>query len=164
MNTNKQNILRPSLFDKLIDLDPHRPTEIELSRRVRLEAIKLSIKRDLINLLNTRYKVVSPPEKTKNIESSILNYGLPDLATININSLEKRKKFTRELEQILKNYEPRFSFVKVSYQENRIKTDRTLRFRIDSTIFIEEKNEALVFDSILEPISRCVSIEDPLHV
>lgn len=160
---NKKN-LRPSLLDRLIDNEPHINIESEANCYQRIKDMRNSVKRDLIHLLNTRYRIVSTPENSKQVGVSILNYGLPDLATVNIASLEKRQEFTRHLEQLLKEYEPRFKTVKVTYKENSDKSDRTLRFRIDATIYAEETTETIIFDSILEPVSRTVSVEEPGYV
>jgi type VI secretion system protein ImpF len=86
---------------------------------------------------------------------------LPDLATVNISDIEKRKDFTHRLEKILKMFEPRFKEVKVAYVENKDQKDRTLRFRIDAMLYADPTPEVIVFDSVLEPISRTVSLEEP---
>lgn len=161
---DKKKDLRPSILDRLIDYEPRSADEPEKSKHQRLKELRASVKRDLENLLNTRYRIVSPPEDCEQLEFSILNYGLADLATVNITDLEKRKAFTRNLEHILKSYEPRFKTVTVSYQENNDNTDRTLRFRIDATIYADPAPEVVVFDSVLEPVSRAVNVEESHHV
>jgi len=156
--------LRPSVLDRLIDLDPKSTTEEEKSKYQQLKDLRQSVKRDLENLLNTRYRIVSPPEDFEEMQISILNYGLADLATVNITDVEKRKAFTRNLEYLLKTYEPRFKSVTVSYQDNKESTDRTLRFRIDATIYADPSPEVVVFDSVLEPVSRTVNVQESNHV
>ena len=121
------------------------------------------MRRDLENLMNTRFRIVQPPEELKQVDASLLNYGLPDLATVNISDIEKRKEFTRQLEKIIKMFEPRFKDVKVSYLDNKDQKDRTLRFRIDATLYADPAPEIVVFDSVLEPVSRTVSVEEAGH-
>ena len=58
-------------------------------------------------------------------------------------------------------FEPRFKEVKVAYVENKDQKDRTLRFRIDAMLYADPTPEVIVFDSVLEPISRTVSLEEP---
>ncbi|WNO08073.1 type VI secretion system baseplate subunit TssE [Teredinibacter sp. KSP-S5-2] len=160
---DKKKNLRPSILDRLIDDEPHLQVETEKTRHQRLKELRNSVRRDLENLLNSRYRVISPPEELQESNTSLLNYGLPDLATVNIVDLDKKREFTQNLERVLKTYEPRFKSVKVSYQDNKDNTDRTLRFRIDATLYADPAPEIVVFDSILEPASRAVNVEESQH-
>ena len=110
--------------------------------------------------MNTRYNVVKPPDNLIEVEKSLLNYGLPDLATINITDAKKRDQFTLSLQKTLEEYEPRFKTVKVSYIDNKDETDRTLRFRIDAVIYADPLPQVVVFDSILESVTRTVSVKE----
>ena len=157
---DKKKNLRPSILDRLLDDEPENQTEVDPGQHQRIKQLRASVRRDLENLLNTRFRIIAPPEDFEQLENSLLNYGLQDLATVNIIDKEKKKIFTQQLEQSLKNYEPRFKTVKVTYQENKDNTNRTLRFRIDATLYADPSPEVVVFDSILEPVTRNVSIED----
>lgn len=158
---DKKKQLRPSILDRLLDDEPHIQVETEKSRNRHLKELRSSVKRDLENLLNTRYRMIEPPEEFKELQLSLLNYGLPDLATVNIASVDKTREFTRQLERILRDYEPRFKSVKVHSIDTKDKTDRTLRFRIDATLYADPAPEMVVFDSILDPVSRTVNVEEP---
>jgi len=158
---DKKRKIRPSIFDRLIDNQPHIRSEIETGQDHKLIELRQSVRRDLEHLLNTRYRIIEPGEEFTQVEQSILNYGLPDLATVNISDIEKRKEFTHHLERILRTFEPRFKEIKVAYIENKDLKDRTLRFRIDATLYADPTPEVIVFDSVLEPISRTVSLEEP---
>ena len=160
---DKKKKLRPSILDRLIDNDPLNQTEIDPGQHQKLKQLRNSVRRDLEFLLNTRYKMMEPPEEYEQLEHSLLNYGLPDLATINITDIEKRKAFTAQLEKILREFEPRFKEVKVSYYDNKDNTDRTLRFRIDATLYADPSPEIVVFDSVLEPVTRNVNVEEITH-
>lgn len=157
---NKKKHIRPSILDRLLDDDPQSNVEPMENQHQRLQELRSSVRRDLENLLNTRYRIIKPADEYREVESSLLNYGLPDLATVNISDLEKRREFTHTLERIIKHYEPRFKDVKIQYQDNKDQTDRTLKFRIDATLYADPAPEVIVFDSILEPISRVVSIKE----
>lgn len=160
---SKKKQLRPSILDRLLDDEVHIQVETDKSRNQQLKALRLSVKRDLENLLNTRYRMIEPPEEYTQLGLSLLNYGLPDLATVNIASVEKKREFTQQLEKILRDYEPRFKSVKVSNVDSKDKTDRTLRFRIDATLYADPAPEMVVFDSVLDPISRSVNVEEQNH-
>ncbi len=163
MRMDKKKEFRPSILDRLLDEAPHIQVEADKNRHQQMRELRNSVKRDLQNLLNTRYRMPAPPEEFKHLELSLLNYGLPDLATINIADIEKKKNFTRLLEKILRNYEPRFKTVKVTHQDSKDITDRTLKFRIDATLYADPAPEMVVFDSVLDPVSRTVNVEESKH-
>lgn len=160
---DKKKKLRPSILDRLLDDEPHNQTERDLGTHQRLEQLRNSVRRDLESLMNSRYRIIEPPEDYEELENSLLNYGLPDLATVNIIDQEKRKAFTSKLESILRQFEPRFKSVKVSYLDNKEETDRTLRFRIDATLYADPAPEIVIFDSALEPVTRTVSVKEVGH-
>lgn len=159
----KTKQLRPSILDRLIDRDPQNGREPAQGRHQYLTELRQSVRRDLESLLNSRYCMVSPPEDLTELEHSLLNYGLPDLATVNISDPEKKQSFVRELERILRDYEPRFKSVRITHLDNRDRTDRTLRFRIDAVLWADPAPQSVVFDSILEPVSRSVNVKEPIH-
>ena len=160
---DKKKKLRPSILDRLFDDEPHIKVEAEKERHQQIRELRQSVRRDLESLLNTRYRMVEPSAEFSELEISLLNYGLPDLATVNITDGTKKKEFTRNLERILKEYEPRFKTVKVTYIENQDKADRTLNFRVNATLYADPAPEIVVFDSILEPVSRSVNVEESNH-
>ncbi|GMR16052.1 MAG: type VI secretion system baseplate subunit TssE [Gammaproteobacteria bacterium] len=157
---DKKKKLRPSILDRLFDDEPDNKNEIDQGQHQKLKQLRASVRRDLENLMNARFRVMEPAEEYLQLEKSLLNYGLPDLATINITDIEKRKEFTSKMEKILREFEPRFKDVNVSYLDNNDNTDRTLRFRIDATLYADPSPEVVIFDSILEPVTRSISIED----
>ncbi len=160
---DKKKKLRPSILDRLLDNEPYNQTEVDPGKHQRLKELRNSVRRDLERLLNSRYRVVEPPEEFEEIEHSLLNYGMPDLATVNIIDNDKRKEFTNKLEIILRQYEPRFKTVKVQYLDNKDTTDRTLRFRIDAVLYADPAPEVVVFDSVLESVTRNVSVKEVGH-
>lgn len=160
---DKKKKLRASILDRLIDNDPNNNVEVDPDQHQKLKDLRDSVRRDLENLLNTRFRMLEPDSQFKEIQKSLLNYGLPDLATVNIADKDKRKEFIQRLELILKEFEPRFKTVKVIYMDNPDNTDRTLRFRIDATLYADPSPETVIFDSILEPVTRTVSVEESSH-
>jgi len=160
---DKKKKLRPSILDRLFDNDPNNNVEIDPDQHQKLKELRNSVRRDLENLLNTRYRMIEPESEYIEIQTSLLNYGLPDLATVNISDKEKRKDFIQHMEMVLIEYEPRFKSVKVRYMENSDTLDRTLRFRIDAALYADPSPEMVVFDSILEPVTRTVNVEETSH-
>jgi type VI secretion system protein ImpF len=157
---DKSKELRPSLLDRLIDHEPHTQVASEIGATQRVRELRMSVKRDLESLLNTRFRLVEPPDDMPELAHSLLNYGMPDLATINVTSVDKRTEFVRTLERIIRSYEPRFKSVKIIPRENKETKDRTLRFRIEATLYADPAPEVVIFDSELDPVSRVVNVEE----
>lgn len=160
---DKKKKLRPSVLDRLFDNETHNRAERDPDHHQLLRELRNSIRRDLEFLLNTRFYISEPPDEFPELSKSLLNYGLPDLASVNIIDIEKRNEFAKKLEQTLNYFEPRFKSVKVSFMENFDKSDRTLRFRIDAVIYADPLPEIVVFDSILESATRMVSVKEISH-
>jgi len=157
---DKKQELIPSIFDRLTDntLYSHDPASPFAFQRIR--ELRQSVKRDLENLLNTRFRITEPPENLEQLESSLINYGMPDLATINLLDSTSRKNFCRFLEDTIQKYEPRFKNIEVTQVGNIDENDRSIRFRIEAVLHANPTPETIVFDSILEPVSRSLRIED----
>ncbi|MBC6906067.1 type VI secretion system baseplate subunit TssE [Saccharophagus sp. K07] len=159
----KDRNLRESILDRLFDDEPDISVDSEKTRQRKLKDLRNSVRRDLENLLNSRFRIVSPPENLKEVENSLMNYGLPDLATVNMLDVTRRREFTRSIENIIRTFEPRFKSVSVRYLDNDEKSDRTLRFRIDAVMYADPAPEIVVFDSVLEPVLRAVTVEESKH-
>ena len=142
--------LIPSLIDRLTDLDPTVSREPPPSRHQVLRDMKASVRRDLENLLNTRQRCLSPPEHLKELEKSLVNYGIPDLTASNMGSAQDREKLCGLLQKIIARHEPRFKTVRVKLQDSDQELDRTLRFRIDALLLVDPAPEPIVFDSVLK--------------
>lgn len=160
---NKKKKLRPSILNRLIDNNLETRVEIDQGQHQKLTQLRDSVRRDLENLLNTRFRIIEPPIEFKELKKSLLNYGLPDLATVNISNMEIRKDFIQQLESTITENEPRFKQIKVTYIENQDTLDRTFRFRIDATLYADPSPEIVVFDSTLEPVTRSLNIEEISH-
>lgn len=163
VRVDKKKKLRPSVLDRLFDNEPHNQVERDQDHHQILKQLRSSVRRDLEHLLNTRYYLLQPSDDYPELDFSLLNYGLPDLATVNIIDIEKRNLFTRKLEQTLRLFEPRFKSVKISFLDNADNNDRTLRFRIDAVIYADPMPEVIVFDSILEPATRSIAVKEISH-
>jgi len=160
----KKELMQVSILDRLLDESPGVTVEAEKSKYKQLKDLRNSVRRDLEALLNSRHRTLSPPENFEQLQTSLLNYGLPDLATINIRSEESKEKFIRSLEKLLKDFEPRFKSIKITFLENSDEVDRTLRFRVNATLYADPVPEVVVFDSIMEPISRTVNVKESQYV
>lgn len=151
-------LLIPSVLDRLIDYDPTVGREVARSRSQVLAEMKESLRRDLENLLNTRWRCVGWPPHLTELNTSLVNYGIPDIAGVDLASAEEREKFRRTLEDIVARFEPRFKSVKIVFPEQGQPIDRTLKFRIDGLMRVEPSPEPVAFDSAVEPATGNVTI------
>ncbi len=74
-----------SLLDRLIDDEPELTTEYPWDEVQKLRIIRQGIKRDLQDLLNTRFRCVAFPPDSSSLDDSLLNYGLPDFTAAGLN-------------------------------------------------------------------------------
>lgn len=158
MVDEKKQQIRPSILDRLIDNEPEKNVEAEKDRFQATRELRESVRRDLELLLNTRYRILSAPKEYLELDKSLVNYGLPDLATVNLSDEDVRNDFCRTIENAVRKFEPRFKSIAVSTRTNIDETDRTVRFRIDAILHADPAPEVIIFDSVLEPVSRTVDV------
>jgi type VI secretion system protein ImpF len=155
----KDQPLMPSILDRLIDLEPTNRQELPQSRHQVLREIKLSVRRDLENLLNTRWRCVSWPSELGQLETSLVNYGIPDFSGTNMSIPAEREQMRSTIEDVIRRFEPRFKTVKVTMLTNPDEFDRTLRFRIDALLHAEPAPEPVTFDSTLQPTTATFEVK-----
>ena len=128
-------------------------------RNQALRELKQAVRRDLENLLNTRRRCQGWPGELKELEKSLVNYGLPDFMGANVASEEGRQQLCQALEAAIRAHESRFKSVTVQMLDNADSLDRNLRFRIDALLRAEPAPEPVVFDSALEPASGTIQVK-----
>lgn len=156
----KGQLLRASILDRLINERPDLEKENEKQRYQLIDEIKAGVRRDLEQLLNTRFRAISAPVHCHELEKSLINYGLPDLNTFNFVSGSSREQFCFIVEEHIKSFEPRFKSVKVSIPEDIGLMGDSLNFRIEAIMYADPAPEEIVFNSSLEPITNVVHIDE----
>ncbi|MDP5208190.1 type VI secretion system baseplate subunit TssE [Microbulbifer sp. 2205BS26-8] len=153
----KEKRLLAPILDRLLEsarkLDMHQSHQI-------LRQLREGVRRDLEYLFNTRYRCISAPDSLKHLQDSNINYGLPDLSTINLSSLDSRKQFCRDIEQTIVHFEPRIRSVKVTTQEKIDMEDPSIRFRVEAVLYVNPASEVIVFDSALNPVTQMVDVSE----
>lgn len=139
-----------SVFDRLIDLEPKVRSEAPMTRSQSLREFKSSLRRDLEWLLNTRQPIDPPPEGTQELPRSLYNYGLPDITSMSLSSLEDREQLGRVMEVVLSAFEPRLANVKVTFTATSEVKSHMLRFLIEGLLRIDPAPEYVTFDTVLE--------------
>lgn len=152
-------LLVPSVLDRLVDYEPTASREVAKSRGQLLRELKQNVRRDLENLLNTRRRCKSWPENLGELELSLVNYGIPDLTAAALGTSGAREEFCQVFEMTIKRFEPRFVRVVVEMLGNADPLDRTLRFRINAMLRAEPAPEPVVFDSSLQPTTGNVEVK-----
>lgn len=148
--------LYTSLIDRLLDDRPHvvRPHAQEVAD------LRKVVRREIEALLNTRRRCLSPPSGLDELETSLVNYGIPDFTGLGLGSEARREQFRAAIEEVLRRYEPRFQQVSVLLLDNSDALDRTIRFRIDALLSAHPDPEPLVFDSELEPTTNTFNVRE----
>lgn len=153
---DNKKLLAP-LLDRLSGDD--RDTRPLPSHQV-LRQLRESVRRDLEHLFNTRYRCVSPPPEHRNLKASLVNFGLPDISTVNLNAAASRQRFCREVEQAILTFEPRIKTVKVFGDKAADPEDPTIRFRIEAKLHANPAPETIIFDSSLNPVNHNVNVNE----
>lgn len=151
---NEKRLLAPVL-DRLLGNggDINQPHQI-------LRQLRESVRRDLEFLFNTRLRCISPQEDAKHLQNSLLNYGLPDMATVNLTSADSRKDFCRVIERTILKNDPRIKSVSVKNDDKIDNEDPNIRFRVEAVLHTNPAPELIVFDSALNPISQTVNVSE----
>jgi type VI secretion system protein ImpF len=140
-----------SVLDRLLDNNPEVTREPPAGRHQVLRELKVAVRRDLENLLNTRSRCLPFPDHSVELKRSLVNYGIPDVTGASLSSAQDRENFVPLLEDVIRRHEPRFRKVKVVLLPGNDPQDRILRFRIDALLIAEPAPEPIVFDSELHP-------------
>lgn len=154
---------RPLMFLNRYLFEDAFPRHLRI-RRVRetaytLPELRRSVSRDLQALLNTRRELLEElrPE-FKELQGSLLNYGLPDFTAMSLLNPKDRKKVRRVIEQTINTFEPRLRSVEVTvdvpggYQQ-------ALHFRIEALLDIDPDPEPVTFDAVLQLSTAKYNVE-----
>jgi len=151
--------LRPSILDRLIDLEPKVSTEPAGNRFSTIEDLKAAVRRDLEWLLNTRKMVTDVPEALEELKRSVVTYGVPDISGVHIEHKVESANLKTAIENSIRIFEPRFLDVSATL-EPMSSTDRQLRFRIEATLDLDPVPEAMVFDTVMQLGSGAFAVNE----
>jgi len=115
-----------------------------------LRELKKSVSRDIESLLNTRRELFEElPPAYKELNRSLLCYGLPDFTAVNLMNPKERKRIQRILEQTVSTFEPRMKTVTVTVLQPT-GLDQALHFRIEALLLVDPHPESVAFDAVLQ--------------
>ncbi len=140
-------LLLPSLLDRLIDHDPQVSQEPPRNHNQLLRDLKQAVRRDLECLLNTRVRCVLYQSELKELKQSLVNYGIPDLTGLALGAAKEREEFRRGIEAVILQFEPRLKKLSVQLIDPAETSERTIRFHIEALLQAEPAPEPVAFDS-----------------
>lgn len=138
-----------SVLDRLIDEDPKRGVEAQLTRSQSLQKMKDALRRDLEWLLNTRRTLDAAEYSGRELQGTLFDYGLPDITSFSTRSAKDQTRLLKSIESALAAFEPRLLGVRVSLQPMEGST-RVLHFMIDGMLRVDPAPEHVYFDTVLE--------------
>lgn len=147
--TSHVALLNRRLLDEIFPDELHKMRKSPASAAT-IRELKQSISRDIENLLNTRRELLegAPPEY-KEVNQSLLMFGLPDFTSLSLLNQEHRKLIRRSVEEALTKFEPRLKSVRVTLEPQQ-KFDAALHFRIDALLRLDPAPEPVSFDATLQ--------------
>jgi type VI secretion system protein ImpF len=154
--------LLPSLLDRLLDDHPEESREPAWRDVQVVRVLKASLCRDLQNLLNAHRLLATIPEVYSELKTSLLNYGLPDLQSMEVRENHDLGVLCRLIEESIQAFEPRLQGVRVRPRvdgDGKASLDRRLRFEIDAVLFAEPLREPVIFSSALDVSSGDFAVE-----
>ena len=142
--------LLASVYDRLIDLNPNVQTESPKSQSQVVYELKQSLRRDLENLLNTRWTCTSWPPDYEELDLSLINYGIPDFTGVNMGGVENQERLLQIVTRAIEKFEPRLIKFSIEVRNTGTRIDRMLSFRVDGLLHAEPFPEQVVFDTSLD--------------
>lgn len=139
-----ETLVTQSLLDRLTEVEEWPTTRSQSTRFFRD-----GLKRDLEWLLNTRQPPIPEIASKPGAKASVINYGLPDISSLGLNSASDQRALRIAIETCLRNYEPRLMDIRVTLQSSDT-TDRRLRFHIEGNMKLDPAPEEISFDTVLE--------------
>ncbi|HVW78753.1 MAG TPA: type VI secretion system baseplate subunit TssE [Alloacidobacterium sp.] len=139
-----ETLITQSVLDRLMAVEDWPTT-----RAQSLRYFKEALKRDLEWLLNTRQPPVPEISDYPFTRASTLNYGLPDISAMGLNSASDNRRLRIAIEACLRNYEPRLADVRVTLEKGDT-AERRLRFHIEGSMKLDPAPEEISFDTVLE--------------
>lgn len=152
-SSDRHSTARGSVLDRLID-DEDAPR----AHAMAVGQLRNAIRRDLEALLNTRRRCLSLPGDLTELAESVFTYGLPDLLAMDLAAEADREALMHTVGELIAKSDPRFRDVRTELLKNKDELDHTLRFRIEAVVQLAPSIEQIVFDSVVDPASKSITI------
>lgn len=160
VRTEVDRAVRPSLLDRLTDLEPRQPADRSISREESARAFRVAVQREVEWLLNTRRSIVAVPDGCPEVRRSVHEYGLADTTGLAIGTSEAQKLLTKDIREALRRFEPRLTNVRVILTASSQVMAPQVRFSIQATLLMDPNPEQVVFDTVLEVASGTYGVTE----
>jgi type VI secretion system protein ImpF len=154
--TPEQPRVTLSILDRLTDSDPDSGRETGSSHWEDLRASKASLCRDLAAILNTRRAEDEIDPKYKEVNDSLLTFGVTDFTSCNLLNGIEQQRVRRSIERAIRLFEPRLTHVAVTL-EPLDPLRPLLRFQITALLRMRP-GETIAFDATLYRDSRRIAV------
>ncbi len=155
--------LQPSLLDRLTDDERDHKQESRDKRVLSPARLRECVRRDLTWLLNTTHlAALEDLEAHPDVQRSVLNYGMPDLAGRTVSSVEVRS-LERMLVKVIADFEPRLlkSSIKVKIIADREKMNHNaMCFGIEAELWAQPLPLRLFLRTEIDLETGTVSVSD----
>ena len=145
-----EHTVTQSVLDRLIDRYPASNSEASLTRVQSVRQLKVSLRRDLEWLLNSRRTPDAVGREFQELEQSLYNYGLPDVTSLSWDSARDRGRLARMIEQVLHTFEPRLTGIRVVAAPATAGAQHVMRFQIEGMLEMDPTPEHISFDTLLQ--------------
>ena len=139
-----------SIAERLVDLEPQASSDPFVSRSQSIRQMKVSIRRDLEWVLNTRRHPEPAGAALPLLARSLYNYGVPDFSILSLDAPKDRSRLTSDLQNAIEVFEPRLRDVRVSIVQLPNQESRAVRFQIDAMLQVDPAPQHVSFDTTLQ--------------
>ena len=155
--------LQPSLLDRLTDDERENRQESRDKRVLSPARLRECVRRDLTWLLNTTHlAALEDLQAYPEVQRSVLNYGMPDLAGRTVSSVDVRS-LERMLVKVIADFEPRLlkSSIKVKIIADREKMNHNaMCFGIEAELWAQPLPLRLFLRTDIDLETGSVSVTD----
>lgn len=148
---------RALLFDRLVDVHPEWDVHEEHLRILNGKQLKISVRRELGRLLNTRCSV--PLHRLGEEERSVVNYGIPDFSSLSPHNADDRELIGSVVGQTIAAFEPRLRHVRVEVGPAS-GTDSALWLNVSAELVVGTFAEPVSFPMVLNNKSGTAEMYD----
>jgi type VI secretion system protein ImpF len=113
---------------------------------------KDSVKRDLEWLFNTRRTFDYRIDSHEQIRTSVYAYGLPDITSVNIGSVNDQRRLVNVMKESVGLFERRLKNVQIHFQPV-VGGSRSLQFTISGVLLMDPAPEEVRIDTVLDSSS-----------
>jgi type VI secretion system protein ImpF len=148
-----------SVLDRLIDERPDEVQERPMTASQTMSRLREAVRRDLEALLNTRERCRGWPQAFREIDDSVVGYGLPDFSVLSLQG-QWRNALSRRVVEAIRRFEPRLTAVNVQFDERRETLERVARFRIEALMAADPAPEPVAFNTQIDAVTRLMAVAD----